>query len=257
MSSKSSLAQECSLVYTYDGSLPGFYCCVYESVYGKEIPQAIQSENDAQPTLFKQKQIVTDFEKAARVEKSLSWKISPRAKQLVETVFLSCMEEKELGLLRFLLLAYELGPNTLRMLGHEAVRPVLKAEQHLQGERHLLLGFIRFADHDGILAATITPKNFILPFIAGHFVARFSSENFIIFDKTHKAALLYQDRKQKIIPVENIEFPPEDEKEKNYQKLWKQFYNTIAIEARYNPKCRITQMPKRYWENMTEMKDFL
>ena len=27
---------------------------------------------------------------------------------------------------------------------------------------------------------------------------------------------------------------------------------TIAIEDRYNPKCRMTHMPKRYWENMTE-----
>lgn len=68
---------------------------------------------------------------------------------------------------------------------------------------------------------------------------------------------MYQDKQQKIIPLENIEFPEADETELGYRKLWKQFYNTIAIEARYNPKCRMTHMPKRYWENMTEMQDFL
>ena len=28
----------------------------------------------------------------------------------------------------------------------------------------------------------------------------------------------------------------------------------IAIEGRYNPKCRMTHMPKRYWNTMTEFQ---
>jgi hypothetical protein len=29
----------------------------------------------------------------------------------------------------------------------------------------------------------------------------------------------------------------------------------VAIEGRENPRCRMTHMPKRYWENMVEMQE--
>ena len=34
--------------------------------------------------------------------------------------------------------------------------------------------------------------------------------------------------------------------------MWRSFYHTISIEGRYNPNCRMTHMPKRYWGDMTE-----
>ena len=48
---------------------------------------------------------------------------------------------------------------------------------------------------------------------------------------------------------------PPDETEARYRLLWKRFYDTIAIKERYNPKCRMTQMPKRYWGTMTEFQN--
>ncbi|MEG2653524.1 MAG: DUF4130 domain-containing protein, partial [Ruthenibacterium sp.] len=39
--------------------------------------------------------------------------------------------------------------------------------------------------------------------------------------------------------------------------LWQRFYQTISIAARENPKCRMTHMPKRYWENMLEVREEL
>lgn len=257
MSGKGNLAALADVVYVYDGSFDGFLCCVYESVYSHEIPQIIYPVGEAQPSLYDLKQIETEPNRAKRVLMSIPPKMGKRALELLKTVFLSGMQQKELALLRFLLLGYKVGAKVIDMMGHPLVAPVLAAEKHVNGECHLLLGFVRFSDYDGVLAATITPKSFALPFIANHFVMRYPNEDFLIFDKTHKAALVYQDKQQKIIPLENIEFPEADETELGYRKLWKQFYNTIAIEARYNPKCRMTHMPKRYWENMTEMQDFL
>lgn len=243
--------------YIYDGSIEGFYCCVFESVYSREIPVSIQPEKDSQPTLFCEKYIISDSKKAERVKRSIPEKISPDALELVETVFLSCMDEKELSILRFLLLGYKEGYKVMHMLGHPDVSPLMKAEKHLQNEAHLLCGFVRFSDYGGVLASTITPKNFILPFISQHFTSRFSGEDFLIFDKTHKAALVYQQGNTQIIPLDNIQFPEADETEENFRALWKQFYNTIAIEARINPRCRMTHMPKRYWSNMLEVKDLV
>ena len=43
--------------------------------------------------------------------------------------------------------------------------------------------------------------------------------------------------------------------EAQYRRLWKRFYDTIEIEARRNPKLRMSKMPKRYWDTMTEFQD--
>ena len=58
-----------------------------------------------------------------------------------------------------------------------------------------------------------------------------------------------------IRPVDDFQMAPPDEKEANYRLLWKRFYDTIAIKERENPRCRMTQMPKRYWNTMTEFQD--
>ena len=244
-------------VYVYDGSLPGFFCCVYESVYSKNIPGAISNGEEEQTVLFEDTFIHTDDKKALRVRDSIANRISTRSLDLIETVFLSCLERKELSMLRYLLLGYSVGAKIDDMLGHEDVARLLKAERHLLGESHLLTGFIRFSDYDGFLAATISPKNFVLPFIAGHFARRFNTESFIIYDKTHRYALIYQNREMQIARMEQINLPEASAKELGYRELWKGFYKAIAIEARENPKCRMTHMPKRYWENMTEMAELL
>ena len=227
MPAKRALAEPRDVVYLYDGGLAGFFNCVYESVYEHELPAAIVTEQDPQPSLMLQKRIAADPGRAVRVRNSIPKKISPRALELMENVFLSCMEKKEIHTLRLLLLGY------------------------------LLKGFIRFSDYGGMLAATITPKNFVLPRLAGHFMARYPNENFTICDKTHACALIYENRACRLAHIDELEFPPADEAEERYRALWKQCYRTIAIESRENPRCRMTHMPKRYWENMTEMREYL
>ena len=257
MSGKEIVVQSVDKVYLYDGSLPGFFSCVHACVYEKELPAAIWPVNSAELTLYPIREIVTDMEKAERVSRSIVQKISKAAFTLITHVFLSAMQEKELAMLRFLLLGYKEGARVLSMLGNPVVALLLKAETHLLHEQHLLLGFIRFSDFNGKLVANITPKNFVLPFLAGHFVSRFPSEDFLIFDKTHKAALLYSEGRQEIIALDELSLPDVSEEEAEYRALWKQFYNTIAIKERENSRCRMTHMPKRYWENMIEMQEFL
>jgi len=251
------LTEPSDVVYLYDGSQPGFFCCIYESVYHHELPFAIQAEGEAQMALFFRKRVETDLDKAQKVINAINKKVSQRAFELMRTAFYSCLKEKEIALLRFALLAFSKGPNVMEMLADPDVATLLEAEHHLLREGHLLTGFVRFSDCDGKLVAAISPKNFILPFLAGHFADRFKSETFAIYDKTHKAALYYQDGQMELVQLEEALLPDASETEEQYRTLWRQFYKTVAIEDRYNPKCRMTHMPKRYWENMTEMQDQL
>jgi probable DNA metabolism protein len=240
-------------IYYYDGSLEGFYCCVFDSVYRRELPADIVFAGEAQPNLFFAHEVETLPEHADRVRASLPVRLSPAALELTETVFCSCMEHKELRTLRFLLRGFQEGRCPPLALADPDAAPLLQAQRRLLGEAHLLKGFVRFSDVGSSLVAAITPKNFVLPFLIPHFSARFSRENFLIFDKTHRAALIRKNGQSRLISAEHIDFPSPSPEEMRYRALWRCFYDTVAIESRENPRCRMTHMPKRYWENMTEM----
>lgn len=76
----------------------------------------------------------------------------------------------------------------------------------------------------------------------------------MIHDKTHGMALVYKPYEYHIIPMEGFEMASPDGEEARYRALWQEFYDAIAIPGRYNPRCRMSHMPKRYWEHMTEFQ---
>ncbi len=242
-----------NVTYLYDASFEGFLCCVHESVYAREIPAEIVTQESYIPSFFTPRLIYTDEKRAAKVYASLESKISADAKRLVERVFLSCMEQKELSILLFLLWAYREGARAMRFLSHPLLQPLLAADKYLYNESHLFLEFLRFEDVGGALVAVIEPNNFVLPFLREHFCSRFAIENFLIYDKTHGAALIWQDGKAEIRSLDALTLPPATITETRYRNLWKQFYKTVSIEARENPRGRMTHCAKRYWEHMCEM----
>ena len=246
-----------NVIYLYDGSMEGLLCCVFTAVSQKELPIDIWIEDTASPILFDTKAIYTEQDKAIRVAASIPKKMGNRAKELVNHVFFSSVEQKELKILRFLLLGYEMGHTVCRMLGHPDVAPMIDAEKAVLGEVHQLKGFLRFSDYAGMLGAVIAPKHYVLPLLANHFCSRYGSETFMIWDKTHKAALYWKDKKAEIFDME--EFSPQtlSAKEKEYQAMWKRFYDTVAIPERENFACRQSHCPKRYWAYMNEMQSEL
>ncbi len=249
------MSDRADLVYAYDGSFEGLMCCIFESYAKKEIPSVIRPP-DIQQTLFDTaKWIETDEHKADRVYNSIPLKISSQAQELVKLGFLTCVPNKELLIYRFLRLGYKYGGKVMTMLTDDTVYSLQKAVRHLTSESHKFKGFVRFSVYDQVLVAIIEPKNYVLPLLSPHFCDRFRSESFMIYDKTHSLALIYQSQKAELIFVEELTLPEVDSIEVEYRRLWKQFYKTIAIEARSNPRCRMTLMPKRYWGQMTEFKE--
>ena len=132
--------------------------------------------------------------------------------------------------------------------------PLYKAVRHLSGELEKLRGFVRFSDFGGILGAEIEPKNRVLPFLRGYFCSRYANEPFFLYDRTHGELLLYCGGRSRIMQVDSITLAPPDAQEAQYRKLWKTFFDTVAIEDRYNPRCQNTFLPKRYRCTMTEFQ---
>ena len=174
-----------NIVYRYDGTYQGFLCCVAQCFFDKKLPQGVQLLDEPQGTLFGIKAVDTDERLAARVERSLSVRISPLAQDMVRKGFLCCMEDKELRLIRFILKGYRNGARVTKLSVDPDVHAIDKALLYLKNEAHYHVEFMRFADCGGFLASMITPNNMVLPLVAPHFCERFNTENLVIFDKTH------------------------------------------------------------------------
>ena len=106
-----------------------------------------------------------------------------------------------------------------------------------------------------MLGAVIHPKNHLLPLLRRHFCERLAGEDFLIYDASHGEALLYQGGQAQLMRLSApLSLPDPDGKESYYQELWKQFYRTLTIAGRENPRCRRTHCPKRFWADMTELR---
>ena len=241
------------LVYIYDGSFEGFLCCIFESYAKKEVPTAICSDEDFIPVLFPTREIQHDREHAARVYRKVA-ACSSYAASLLHRGFLTCMEKREIAMYRLTRKLLREGPGFLRNLSDETAYPIVKAVRHLEGEVHLLKGFTRFSELSGVLGGEIEPKNRVLPLLRGHFCARYCNESFFLYDRTHHESLFYAGGKAVICPLEDFQMALPSEAEAHYRLLWKRFYDTVAIKERYNPRCRRTNMPMRYWGTMTEFQ---
>ncbi|MEG1720686.1 MAG: TIGR03915 family putative DNA repair protein [Pseudoflavonifractor sp.] len=248
------MARWTEVSYTYDGSLDGFFTCVYESYVNHERPACFAAPGQVQLCLYPERSVLTDPAHAARVRASLPKKLSPEGYRMVLEGFLTCLPEKEKQLYDFIALGYAQGPAVLRNLTDDRVLTLNRALLHLRGEAHLLKGFVRFSDQEGVLLAEITPKNRVLPLLQPHFCARLNAERFVIYDRSHQEALFYEPGRWAILPLEEFQIHAPGKGELEMRRLWRRFYDTVAIEGRYNPKLRRTHMPQRYWGNMTEFQ---
>lgn len=241
-----------TVIYRYDGTWEGFLSCVFEAFVRKEEPFCMLPYDEAATMLFEERFVETDMEKAARVERSFEEKISPRAAEMIERGFLTCLENKEVHLLRYIRLGYRAGSRISGLLTVDCVDRIERAVKFLQREAHAMIEFVRFSEYGGVLVSVIEPKNRVLGLMAGHFSDRFPQERLLIWDKTHKEAFLWGNGKKVIAPLEQFEEPTADAREGQFRLLWKRFFDAVAIEERINPACQRTHLPLRYRGQMTE-----
>lgn len=243
------------LVLVYDGSFEGLMTCVFECFSKKLGVLDVFSAESFSPTLFETYEVVTDLEHARRVANGLRDRVSPDALSLAAHCFLTDLPEKERIIIEYIRLAFKEGKRVVYMLGNDTVRTVLEAVRRMEREAHHYKGFVRFTDCGEALVSVIEPRCFVLPLMAEHFCDRFHNETLMIFDKTHKAALLYKDGISKIVELSELPAAFAASEELDYQGLWKGYCEAIAIPERRNPRCQMTMMPKRFWKHMVEMQD--
>lgn len=242
---------QCAMIY--DGTFSGFLTCVAESFRTKEYPFYFLPPGTEQISLYPLREIHTDPALARTVYQALETQVSAAFRRIVTYSFLTCLPQKERHIFDVVYLGF------LQALPQDMTDDRLlileRAVHHLTHEAHQYKGFLRFSDYGGVLVGQITPKNRVLPLLRPHFCQRLPNEAFLIHDKTHREGLFYTDHKWKLRPVDHLDLEKPDQAELECRALWRRFYNTIAIESRHNPKCRMTHMPKRFWGDMTEFQE--
>ncbi len=154
------------------------------------------------------------------------------------------------------------GAKVLNYLNEPCIHRVFTLSRAAFNESHHLTGFVRFTElENGVLFSVIHPKNNALPHLAEHFTDRFPMENFIIYDENRKIAAIHSAGKNFLLAdasdLNQSLLRRYSEKEEAFQKLWLAFFENIAIKARINPKLQAQNVPKRFWKDMTELKDRL
>lgn len=254
--------------YIYDGTFHGLITAVYEAFYAKlpvaEVRILDQAQAEEAPNLFDiELRVLTSEEKAEKVLSALIQRTSYDTYHNIYIVYLSFYPNKGDLIFQYIKLCFTLGKKVFQHISHPLIADILRITKRVGGETQKLRGFVRFQElESGALFSRITPVNNQLELLAPHFADRLATENWILYDANRELACVHRAGKGFLItddiPQEILEDHMEQMNSKaelKYQSLWKAFFETIGIESRRNYRCQRTMMPKRYWENMLEVRD--
>ena len=249
-------------VFVCENSIDGIFTAVYDawsSGYGHNnvrIEEQCEKNSYSNMALFSDYIMVkTDFDKAVKVSRSVRAKISEEAYEMICKAALSDCQGKGDLIYRFLILGFRMGAGIVNHLSNEVVNKVFKLNRNVNGEVHHFLGFIRFSEHENhVLTAVIHPRNNVLTLVTPHFADRLPNERFVIFDGNRNICSLHVPGKPWVI-AEIPEADADDYRcraDDEYGKLWKTFFNSIAIKERTNLKLQRNNLPLRFRKDMTE-----
>ena len=242
------------LVYVYDGSFEGILTSVFEAYSRKEAPGAILPVQGLQQDFTAAYiYICTDQAKSDRVYESVWKNISEDALKNIYHIFLS--EDPDAGtiIFRYLKLGWKMGSSIDMHLSDDTVFKVMEINQRVEREVHKLMGFVRFRQVEGgLYYSSISPDHNIVELLAPHFAERLSDQNWIIHDVRRELAALFNKKEWIVTEFSVGEIPRTTEEEGRYSALWKEFFKTLEIKSRSNPKLQRQLMPRRYWEHLLE-----
>ena len=242
------------LRYIYDGSFDGFLSVIYDCYYYKT-PECIERDDSYNLNMFYEDEfIISDTVKSNKVSKAIVEKISKDTLIHVYQSFLSELQGIELKLLKYIQLGFRLGNKVNDYLTNEIVNEIQKYSRKVESEAHRFLGLVRFQEFNSILYAAIEPTYNISELIANHFKARLSNEKWVIHDYRRKIGIVYENNECILRDLKFEKLDSHEEEELFYQNLWKIFHKSVSIKERSNERLQMQNMPKKYWNNLIEMK---
>lgn len=250
-------------IFIYDKTFEGLLTAVFDAYSRKSFPDLLIQEGEPLPLFYDE--VVTicpDEQKSDRVWKGIQKKISATARTLLMTSWLSELPDIDMLLFRYMRKAID-APNSIEMnFGDPDVLEVSKIAKQVSHEHHRVIQFLRFQKAiDGTFFAAIEPMYNVLPLTTNHLKKRFADQKWLLYDMKRKYGFYYDlnevtevrfEKKEAHLLSGFLQDELLDHDEKLFQQLWKEYFKSIGIKERTNPKLHRQNMPARFWKYMTE-----
>ena len=236
------------VVFIYDKTFEGLLTAVFDAYSRKSFPDALRMEGEPLPLFCEETvTICSDSEKADRVWKGLEKKMSKLSLSGLTVSWLSALDHSKSIEMNF---------------GDPDVLQISKVWKKVSNERLRIMQFLRFQKAlDGTYFSAVEPIYNVLPLVLPYLNDRFGDQKWLIYDMRREYGYYYDLKETIEVRFEQKEehllsgFLNEslmDKDEKLFQQMWKEYFKTIAIKERINPKLHRQHMPVRFWKYMTE-----
>jgi probable DNA metabolism protein len=240
------------MILIYDGTFETFLSLVYEVYYKKLKPTSILKEYPDTLILEDIKEIEFNETNSLKVLDALKVKFEKQNFNMIFNIFMCDNDSFEMDLLHYIILGFK-DQGELKNINHPAVFNLQNLQSELFRYNHKMTGFLRFEElEDGTLYAKVDSKFNIVYFQGKHFFKRFNNQSFIIHDIKRKLAFIKNDSFKGIQKVTDFDIPTVSKNEEKFKKLWKTFFDSVAIETRENKKLQQQFVPLIYRTYMSE-----
>lgn len=257
-------------VYICPDTIGGILSAIYDAWPAGRAGEdcAIALRGRTEWMLFCEYQEVEEADRKVRaVERMIRKNLGVSVYRDLYYAMLSAEPDKADAVLGTLLAARKIenGSKIMNYLSHPKVARVFELSRSVGKEVHSFQGFLRFRMLDiGVLYAPITPKAQVLTCLAPYFQDRMPLENWMIHDRTHQVFAVHEAGKHWVLTKEKAGNSKQREKrsglwsvseeEVKYAELWQEFFHSISIQERENPRCQRQHLPYRYRADMTEFQ---
>lgn len=250
------------IAFIYDKTFEGLLCCIFDAYSHKMFPDKLLGEDDIIP-LFTQEThtVITTEDRANRVWKSVEYKLSKLACNMIYYAWLSEIEESDELIFRYIRKNIDSKASIEMNFGDPDVLQMQQIARKTGHEEQYIKQFVRFQKAaDDIFFAPISPRHNALPLAVSHFKDRFADQKWVIYDIKRRYGYYYDLKTLEEITLDDdthllsgkLDEAMMAEDEKLFQELWKGYFKSMTIKERINLKLQRQHMPKRFWKLLTE-----
>lgn len=244
----------------YDGTFEGLMTAIFD-MYDLKLKTVCIRRDDGRSDLFGAHVLsVADAVKAGRVWRGLEQRVSVSTCHNVYACFLSEIPGVENLIAGYVRHVFSSTQNVEKDFGHRETIETTKLARRVFREKHRMEAFVRFQRmEDDLYFSLIEPEFDVLPLICRHFQDRYADQTWMIYDKRRRYGILFNREKQEVSTITiDLSISNRNEmsllhaEEKEYQELWKSYFDHVNIASRKNLKLHIRHVPTRYWKYLTE-----
>lgn len=249
-------------VFRYDKSFEGLLTALFDAYVRRTFPDALLGAGEPEPMFAGETyEVMTQRDKADRVWRGLNARIDWRARNMMLHVWLSEEPDSDALLLRYMRKVLDSGGAVVADFADPDALRVKQLAQKVANEGCYVREFIRLQKGaDGTYFGATAPKFNALPLAIDHFKDRFADQKWLVYDTKRRYGYYYDLHKVTEVTMEDdahlLDGKLSDEMmatdEKLFQELWKNYFKSVTIKERINPKLQRQHMPRRFWKYLTE-----